>query len=106
HNAAGLDDDAHAPPRKRRPRGKPPSAGTTSTQSSGLPKFDRSEQRRALLPRDARLIESQDYPARSPRSPTGAAPGMRLLDLPPTLPPNGRKPWGTKEQRGARGCHI
>src|SRR5262244_968720 len=34
-------------PRKRRPHGKPPCAGTTSTQSSGLPKFERSEQRRA-----------------------------------------------------------
>src|SRR3954462_11301916 len=30
--------------RKRRPHGKPPSAGTTSTQSSGSPKFERSEQ--------------------------------------------------------------
>jgi hypothetical protein len=30
-------------PRKRRPHGKPPSAGTTSTQSSGLPKFERSD---------------------------------------------------------------
>lgn len=32
-------------PRKLRPRGKPPSAGTTLTQSSGLPKFERFEQR-------------------------------------------------------------
>src|SRR5207244_8316079 len=32
-------------PRKRRPHGKPPSAGTTSMQSSGSPKFERSEQR-------------------------------------------------------------
>src|SRR5215470_80082 len=35
-------------PRKRRPHGKPPSAGTTSTQSSGLPKFERSEQRQRI----------------------------------------------------------
>src|SRR5882724_7394065 len=35
-------------PRKRRPHGKPPSAGTTRTQSSGLPKFGRSEQRQRL----------------------------------------------------------
>lgn len=31
-------------PRKRQPHGKPPSAGRTSTQSNGLPKFERSEQ--------------------------------------------------------------
>src|SRR5262245_10103286 len=30
-------------PRKRRPHGKPPSVGTTSTQSSGSPKFERSK---------------------------------------------------------------
>jgi hypothetical protein len=35
-------------PRKRRPHGKPPSAGTTSTQSSGLPKLERSEQRQRI----------------------------------------------------------
>jgi hypothetical protein len=35
-------------PRKHRPRGKPPSAGTTRTQSSGLPKFEGSEQRQQL----------------------------------------------------------
>src|SRR5215510_8835377 len=35
-------------PRKRRPRGKPPFAGTTSTQSSGLPKFERSNQRQRI----------------------------------------------------------
>src|SRR5436190_18138909 len=35
-------------PRKRRLRGKPPSAGTTSTQSSGLPQFERSEQRQRI----------------------------------------------------------
>ena len=34
-------------PRKRRRHGKPPSAGTTSTQSGGLPKFARSKQRRS-----------------------------------------------------------
>src|SRR5436190_161558 len=34
--------------RKRRPHGKPPSAGTTSTQSSGSPKFERSEQRQRI----------------------------------------------------------
>src|SRR6185312_13955849 len=37
-------------PRKRGPHGKPPSAGTppgpTSSQSSGSPKFERSEQQR------------------------------------------------------------
>src|SRR5918992_895745 len=33
------------PQRKRRPHGKPPSAGTTRTQSSGLPKCERSERR-------------------------------------------------------------
>src|SRR5918993_1483553 len=32
-------------PRKRRPHGKPQSAGTTSTRSSGSPKSGRSEQR-------------------------------------------------------------
>ena len=36
-------------PRRRRPRGKPPSAGTTSTQSAGSPRFERSEQRRAEI---------------------------------------------------------
>ena len=49
-NAAGLDDDAYESPRKRRPHGEPPSAGTppgpTSSQSSGSPKFERSEQQR------------------------------------------------------------
>src|SRR5688572_12099786 len=35
-------------PRKRRPHGKPPSAGTTSTRSSGSPKCERSEQRRRI----------------------------------------------------------
>src|SRR5437763_7413013 len=35
-------------PRKRRLHGKPPSAGTTSTQSSGSPKFERSEQRQRI----------------------------------------------------------
>src|SRR4029453_7800662 len=30
-------------PRKRRPHGKPPSAGTTSTQSSGSPRFERAK---------------------------------------------------------------
>src|SRR5262245_41004969 len=39
--------------RKRRPHGKPPFAGTTSTQSSGSPKFERSEQRQ----RTARRLE-------------------------------------------------
>src|SRR5688572_28718103 len=34
--------------RKRRPHGKPPSAGTTSMQSSGSPKFERSEQRQRI----------------------------------------------------------
>src|SRR5688500_5017478 len=34
--------------RKRRPHGKPPSAGTTSTQSSGSPKFERCEQRQRI----------------------------------------------------------
>ena len=33
-------------PRKHRPHGKPPSAGTTSTQSSDSPKFERSERDR------------------------------------------------------------
>src|SRR5436305_1963298 len=41
--------------RKRQPHGKPPSAGTTSTQSSDLPKFERSEltayARRGRFPR-------------------------------------------------------
>src|SRR5436190_7612801 len=35
-------------PRKHRPHGKPPSAGTTRMQSSGLPKFERSEQRQRI----------------------------------------------------------
>src|SRR5215471_16440745 len=35
-------------PRKHRPHGKPPSAGATSTQSSGLRKFERSEQRQRI----------------------------------------------------------
>src|SRR4051794_15638141 len=38
-------------PRKRGPHGKPPSAGTTSTQSSASPKFERSEQQRQRLQR-------------------------------------------------------
>src|SRR5205823_1003095 len=54
--------------RKRRPHGKPPSAGTTSTQSSGSPKFERSEQRQRIkrphlggcygdrLPRERQLL--------------------------------------------------
>jgi hypothetical protein len=37
-NAAGLDDGAYDIAAQRRPHGKPPSAGTTSTQSSGSPK--------------------------------------------------------------------
>ena len=43
HNAAVSTTARTTSPRKRRPHGKPPSAGTTSTQSSGLPKFERSE---------------------------------------------------------------
>ena len=50
HNAAGLDDDAYDIAAQARPHGKPPSAGTpagpTSSQSSGSPKFERSEQQR------------------------------------------------------------
>src|ERR671927_341251 len=42
-------------PRKRGPRGKPPSAGTTSTQSSGSPKFERSEQQRHPIHRPGLL---------------------------------------------------
>jgi hypothetical protein len=41
-------------PRKRRPHGKPPSAGTTSMQLSGLPKFERSEQRQLWVESDSR----------------------------------------------------
>src|SRR5688572_15493891 len=48
---------------KRRPHGKPPSAGTTSTQSSGSPKFERSEQRQRIERPHLTL------PARSPHSP-------------------------------------
>jgi hypothetical protein len=48
HNAAGLNDDAHDSPRKRRPHGKPPSAGRTSTQSSGSQKIERTEQRQRI----------------------------------------------------------
>ena len=48
HNAAGLGDDAYESLRKAGPHGKPPSAGTpagpTSSQSTGSPKFERSEQ--------------------------------------------------------------
>ena len=36
------------PRRKRGRRGKPPSAGTTSTQSNGSRKFERSEQRQQI----------------------------------------------------------
>src|SRR5512138_3338585 len=36
-------------PRKRGPHGKPPSAGTTSTQSNGSPKFERFEQQRQRI---------------------------------------------------------
>src|SRR5882724_10773742 len=39
-------------PLKRRPHGRPPSAGTTTTQSSGSPKFERSEN--AFNPRASR----------------------------------------------------
>ena len=42
HNAAGLDDARTTSPRKRRPHGLPPSAGTTNTRSSGSPRFERS----------------------------------------------------------------
>ena len=45
HNAAVSSTASMTSPRKRRPRGKPPSAGTTSTPSSGSPRFERSEHR-------------------------------------------------------------
>jgi hypothetical protein len=38
-------------PRKLRPHGKPPSAGTTSTRSKDLHKFERSEQRQRAVTR-------------------------------------------------------
>jgi aminoglycoside phosphotransferase (APT) family kinase protein len=47
-NAVGLDDARMTSPRKRRPHGKPLSAGTTSTQSSGSPMFERSEHRERI----------------------------------------------------------
>src|ERR1044072_8532167 len=52
-------------PRRRRPRGKPPSAGTTSTRSGGSPKFERSEQRQRIERR--RLIPgSSAHPQHAP----------------------------------------
>src|SRR5689334_22291267 len=45
-------------PRKRRPPGKPPCAGTMRTRSSGLPKFERS--RRPSHPLANRLLEGGD----------------------------------------------
>ena len=45
HNAAVSTTARTTSPRKRRPHGKPPSAGTMSTQSSGSPKFEQSEER-------------------------------------------------------------
>src|SRR5215475_3405171 len=47
-------------PRKPRPHGKPPSAGTTSTQSRGSPRFERSEPQRIERPhRQDRLLHSR-----------------------------------------------
>lgn len=46
HNDAGLDDRRMTSPRKHGPRGKPRSAGTTSTQSGNSLKFERSELQR------------------------------------------------------------
>src|SRR5690242_11001167 len=51
--------------RKRRPHGKPPSAGMTSTLLGGLPKFARSEQRHRiesaeLVPNHPRLGVASD----------------------------------------------
>src|SRR5918994_1536857 len=43
HDAAGSTTTRTTSLRQRRPHGKPPSAGTTSTQSSGSPKFERSD---------------------------------------------------------------
>jgi ADP-ribosylglycohydrolase len=48
HNAAGFDDRAHDIAAQASAAWEPQSAGTTSTQSSGLPKFERSEQRRRI----------------------------------------------------------
>ncbi len=43
HNAAGLETAPTRSPRKHRPHGKPPSAGTTITQPSDSLRFGRSE---------------------------------------------------------------
>jgi hypothetical protein len=56
HNAASLDSGACDIARKRRPHGKPPSAGTTRTPSSGLPKFERPEQRQRLDDRQGGVL--------------------------------------------------
>jgi hypothetical protein len=46
HNAAGLDEGAYETAAQASAAwGMPPSAGTTRTLCSGLPKFERSEQR-------------------------------------------------------------
>jgi hypothetical protein len=46
HNAARLDDGAHEIAAQASAAWEAAVAGTTSTQSSGLPKFERSGQRR------------------------------------------------------------
>ena len=52
-------------PRKRRPHGRPPSAGMTSTQSSGSPKFERSEQRQRI--ERPRLVPGSSAPLSTTR---------------------------------------
>jgi hypothetical protein len=60
-------------PRKRGPHGKPPSAGTTSTQSSGSPKFERSEQQRQRIQRP-HLLPGSSAPLSTTRLDGSGAP--------------------------------
>ena len=55
-------------PRKHRPHGKPPSAGTTRTPSSDLRKFERSEQRQRLDDRFGSFASRLPRPITGPLS--------------------------------------
>jgi hypothetical protein len=80
HNAAGSTTAPITSPRKRRPRGKPPSAGTTSTQSSGLPKFERSKQRQQIEKSDRQSLRALCVTARK-GPPTGRPPLCHQLEI-------------------------
>ena len=68
HNPAGLEDEAHDIAAQASAAWEVPSAGTTSPQSSGSPKFEQSEQRRhSLFPPTAHSGVSRTPPR--PRSP-------------------------------------